>query len=99
MKNPARGPGYFNRRQFLKASSAVAGAMLLPPLVWGETNAVAPAATVKRTAVDQVTLGKTGIKLSRLGFGTGSGNGHDQTALGKDAFIKLIHYALSLIHI
>jgi 1-deoxyxylulose-5-phosphate synthase len=93
MKNPARGPGYFNRRQFLKASSAVAGAMLLPPLVWGETNAVAPAATVKRTAVDQVTLGKTGIKLSRLGFGTGSGNGEVQIADGKDAFVNLVHYA------
>jgi predicted aldo/keto reductase-like oxidoreductase len=96
MKNPARGPGYLNRRQFLKASSAVAGAMLLRPLVWGETNAVAPAATVKRTAVDQVTLGKTGIKLSRLGFGTGSGNGEVQIADGKDAFVNLVHYAYDL---
>jgi len=46
-----------------------------------------------RTAVDQVTLGKTGIKLSRLGFGTGSSSGHEQAALGQDGFTKLIHYA------
>ena len=43
--------------------------------------------------MDQVTLGKTGIKLSRLGIGTGSNSGRDQTALGKEGFTKLIHYA------
>jgi predicted aldo/keto reductase-like oxidoreductase len=47
----------------------------------------------KRTAVDQVTLGKTSIKLSRLGFGTGSNNGYEQTALGKEGFNSLIRYA------
>jgi predicted aldo/keto reductase-like oxidoreductase len=46
-----------------------------------------------RTATDQVTLGQTGIKLSRLGFGTGSNNGYIQTADGKSAFVNLIHYA------
>ncbi len=49
--------------------------------------------TPARTAVDQVPLGKTGIKLSRLGMGTGSSSGHEQAALGKDGFTKLIHYA------
>ena len=93
MKNPSRNPNDFTRRRFIKTSTAVAGAMLLPPLAWAETNAVAPAATVRRTAVDQVMLGQTGIKLSRLGFGTGSGNGAVQTADGKNAFIDLIHYA------
>jgi predicted aldo/keto reductase-like oxidoreductase len=93
MKNPRRNPNDFTRRRFIKTSTAVAGAMLLPPLAWAETNAVAPAGTVKRTAVDQVTLGQTGIKLSRLGFGTGSDNGAVQTAAGKDAFVDLIHYA------
>lgn len=47
----------------------------------------------KRTAVDQVTLGRTGIKLSRLGMGTGSNNGHIQTELGQEGFNSLIHYA------
>lgn len=79
-----------NRRQFLKTSAvAAAGAALLPGL--GTTSAFA--AATKRTATDQVTLGKTGIMLSRLGVGTGSSNGHEQTAEGKDAFIKMIHHA------
>lgn len=82
-----------DRRHFLKTSTALAGAMLLPPLAWSEDRAAASGAPTKRTAVDQVTLGKTGVKLSRLGFGTGSGNGAVQTADGKDAFVNLIHYA------
>ena len=58
-----------------------------------ETITQARAATAKRTAVDQVTLGKTGIKLSRLGMGTGSGNGGTQTALGREGFNSLVKYA------
>jgi predicted aldo/keto reductase-like oxidoreductase len=88
MSNGGRG---VSRRQFIQ-TSALAGAALLSP--WSGFNSRAAAATTPtRTAVDQVTLGKTGIKLSRLGFGTGSSNGYDQTALGKDGFTKLIHYA------
>jgi predicted aldo/keto reductase-like oxidoreductase len=49
--------------------------------------------TVKRTAVDQVTLGQTGIKLSRLGMGTGSNSGQVQFELGREAFNDLVHYA------
>ena len=78
-----------NRRQFLQTSAALAGAAVLSPLA--RTGAAGEA--VKRTAVDQVTLGKTGIRLSRLGFGTGSNSGRDQLVLGKEGFIKLIHYA------
>jgi 1-deoxyxylulose-5-phosphate synthase len=82
-------PQGINRRQFLQTSAALAGAAVLSPL----TRKGAAGEAVKRTAVDQVTLGKTGLKLSRLGFGTGSNNGMDQVALGKEGFIKLIHYA------
>ena len=81
-----------NRRQFIRNSAVLAGAALLPSWALPGVRAAA-AQAAKRTAVDQVTLGKTGIKLSRLGFGTGSDNGHIQTALGKDDFNKLIHYA------
>jgi 1-deoxyxylulose-5-phosphate synthase len=80
-----------SRRQFMQ-TSALAGAALLSPWSLPGSRAADASAAV-RTAVDQVTLGKTGIKLSRLGFGTGSANGHSQTALGKDAFTRLIHYA------
>jgi predicted aldo/keto reductase-like oxidoreductase len=47
----------------------------------------------KRTAADQVTLGKTGIKLSRLGIGTGSNSGEVQRSLGREGFNKLLRYA------
>jgi hypothetical protein len=81
-----------NRRQFIRTSTVLAGTALLSPWVLSGVRAAgAPAG--KRTAVDQMTLGKTGIKLSRLGFGTGSDSGHAQTALGRDGFNKLIHYA------
>ena len=89
MKNHA-----FNRRQFLETSAALAGTALLSP--WGLSPSCAAAqaaAAVKRTAIDQVTLGKTGLKLSRLGIGTGVHNGNDLVALGKEAFIKLVRYA------
>lgn len=78
-----------NRRRFLQTSAALAGAAVLSPLA--RTGGAGEA--VRRTAVDQVALGKTGLKLSRLGFGTGSNSGRDQTVLGKEGFIKLIHYA------
>ncbi len=77
------------RRDFIRTSTALAGTALLSRV--GLSSAVAQ--TTKRTAVDQVTLGKTGIKLSRLGFGTGSNNGFEQTAIGKENFRDLIHYA------
>ncbi len=81
-----------SRRQFLKRSTAAAavGALALG----SNTGALLGAETPpKRTAVDEVTLGQTGIKLSRLGMGTGSNNGQVQTALGRDGFTKLVHYA------
>lgn len=77
-----------SRRQFIRTTTGLAGVALLTP--WAAPVARAQA---KRTAVDQVTLGKTGIKLSRLGFGTGVNNGGDQVALGKEQFIKLIRHA------
>jgi len=81
---------FLNRRQFIRNSAvAVAGTALLSQ--WGAPNAFA--AETKRTAIDQVTLGKTGIKLSRLGIGTGVNSGHDQVGAGKEAFIKLVRHA------
>ena len=77
-----------SRRQFLKHSALTAGALALAP-----GDLLLAQATPKRTAADLVPLGSTGIKLSRLGMGTGSNNGHVQTALGKEGFKKLVHYA------
>ena len=88
MNNLRRPRHEITRRQFIQ-TSALAGAALLSP--WSVGAAEAPATV--RTATDQVTLGNTGIKLSRLGFGLGSNNGRTQLAGGKDAFVDLVHYA------
>ena len=64
--------------------------MLTP---WAASNALAASAAPVRTAADQVTLGKSGIKLSRLGFGLGTNNGKEQSGLGKEGFNKIIRYA------
>jgi predicted aldo/keto reductase-like oxidoreductase len=79
---------HFSRRQFLERSAGAAGALLLASGSWFSSQAAA-----RRTAVDQVALGKTGLKLSRLGFGTGSDSGNVQYALGQGTFNKLIHHA------
>ena len=46
-----------------------------------------------KTAVDQLTLGNTGIKLSRLGIGCGTVGGSVQRGLGHEKFNALIRYA------
>ncbi|MGA2617839.1 MAG: aldo/keto reductase [Thermoguttaceae bacterium] len=76
------------RREFLAQTAALAGATLLAPRLL--SGALSPPV---RTALDQVPLGKTGLRLSRLGFGAGSNSGNVQKALGQRAFNDLIRYA------
>jgi 1-deoxyxylulose-5-phosphate synthase len=76
--------GLLNRREFLR-TSVIAGAAA------GVGSLSAHAA--KRTATDVVTLGNSGMKVTRLAFGTGSNNGHVQAALGQKEFSRLIAYA------
>jgi 1-deoxyxylulose-5-phosphate synthase len=80
----------FSRRRFLQNSITATGALV----VGGGSLFSARSATLpKRTAVDQVTLGQTGIKLSRLGMGTGSNSGQVQRDLGQEGFNNLVKYA------
>jgi predicted oxidoreductase len=74
------------RRQFIKGTTALAGTVFV------SSCATEPKGR-KPTAVDQVTLGKTGLKLSRLGLGTGSKGGSIQRALGPEKFNRLVRYA------
>lgn len=90
MKDKCHASSGISRRQFLQ-TTAVAGAAMLSPLAIPKALADAPAPA--RTAADQVTLGKSGLKLSRLGFGLGTNNGQEQSRLGKEGFEKLIRYA------
>lgn len=77
-----------SRRQFLERTAACAGVALLSPALLSAAETAG-----KRTAVDQVLLGKTGLKLSRLGMGTGSNSGNVQKSLGQETFNRLIRYA------
>lgn len=73
-----------SRRHFVRRSAALAGAAFLPPCL---------ATPPKRTATDLVPLGRTGLTISRLGFGTGSNSGRIQHELGQEGFHRLVRYA------
>jgi 1-deoxyxylulose-5-phosphate synthase len=81
------------RRDFLhRTSRAAAGALLSSSAVANGLLAIPPLAG-KFSATDTVTLGKSGIKTSRLAMGTGTvGAGHHshQTALGMDGLPRLL---------
>jgi aryl-alcohol dehydrogenase-like predicted oxidoreductase len=74
----------FTRREFLKTGLAAGTIALTGSL---------PAMAQRRTATDLVTLGRSGVKVSRLAFGTGSFSGQVQRELGQDAFTRLVRYA------
>jgi predicted aldo/keto reductase-like oxidoreductase len=77
-----------SRRGFIKKSVLLAGAAAVTP--WSPAF---QGAAKKVAASDLVSLGKTGLRISRLGFGTGSNGGEVQRALGQKEFTRLIHYA------
>ncbi|MBL7188942.1 MAG: aldo/keto reductase [Phycisphaerae bacterium] len=76
------------RRRFIKSTAAMAGTAFLSSCSIGPFARKGPPA-----AADQVTLGKTGLKLSRLGFGTGSKGGSIHRDLGNKEFTRLLRYA------
>ncbi len=81
---------HLSRRDFIQTSLAATGALVFGA---GSLAGARGAASAKRTAVDQVTLGRTGVKLSRLGMGTGSNSGQVQFDLGREGFNSLVRYA------
>ena len=72
-----------SRRRFLRAAIA-AGA-------WAATPN--PLRAARGTATDWVTLGKSGVKVTRLAFGTGTASGRVQRELGQEGFTSLVRYA------
>src|SRR5262245_50584689 len=73
-----------SRRNFLKtglAAGALAGTGSLP------------LRAARGTATDWVTLGKSGVKVTRLAFGTGTFSGRTQRELGQEQFTRLVRYA------
>jgi predicted aldo/keto reductase-like oxidoreductase len=74
----------YSRRDFLKTGLA-AGAFAV-------TGSL-PLRAGTRTATDWVTLGKSGVRVTRLAFGTGSFSGQVQRDLGQEQFTRLVRYA------
>jgi aryl-alcohol dehydrogenase-like predicted oxidoreductase len=74
----------YSRRDFIRntlATGALVGTGTLPLLAAGAK------------ATDWVTLGKSGVKVTRLAFGTGSRGGAVQRNLGQEQFNALVRHA------
>jgi predicted aldo/keto reductase-like oxidoreductase len=80
-------PKDITRRQFIKQSAVVTGAAVFATSC--STNA-------SQSATDLVSLGGTGLKLTRIGFGTGTKGGTIQRGLTTNEFNKLIHHAFEM---
>jgi aryl-alcohol dehydrogenase-like predicted oxidoreductase len=52
-----------------------------------------PLAAQRGKATDLVTLGRSGVKVSRLAFGTGTISGKVQRELGQEGFTRLVRHA------
>jgi len=81
----------FDRREFLLKSAAGIGVAAVIPAILPEPTfgAVIPA------IVDTVALGKTGLNVSRIAFGTGTKGWKlesDQTHLGMKKFVEMSQY-------
>jgi aryl-alcohol dehydrogenase-like predicted oxidoreductase len=84
------------RREFLGKAAGVMGAVLTPAAFGAQTTA-APAsrpttAPSKLKAGDVITLGRTGIKASRLAIGTGTESGAEQRRLGIEGLVRLLRH-------
>src|SRR6516164_1725298 len=74
---------HYTRRELIKGGIA-AGVLAASGL---------PLKATQQTATDWVTLGRSGVKVTRLAFGTGSFSGQVQRDLGQEGFTKLVRYA------
>ena len=94
-----------NRREFIGKGLAASGVLVAGGAVvestrrGGAGGAVAPGLTVDRSVkspTDRVRLGRTGLKVSLVGVGTGSigyARHSNQTRLGQEEFTRLMRHA------
>src|SRR5215813_5046964 len=73
-----------SRRNFLKTGLAAG--------VLAGTGSL-PLRAARGTATDWVTLGKSGVKVTRLAFGTGTFSGRVQRELGQEEFTRQVRHA------
>jgi 1-deoxyxylulose-5-phosphate synthase len=76
--------GNYSRRNFLRTGLAAG--------VLAATGRL-PLRAARGSATDWVTLGKSGVKVTRLAFGTGTFAGRTQRELGQDQFTRLVRHA------
>jgi len=81
-----------NRREFVRTTALSAGILSLPPFA----SSALPSSRVKK-ASDEVILGKTGLKVTRLAIGTGTsgwnGQSNQTRSLGIQGLASLLQYA------
>ncbi len=75
---------HYTRREFLKTGIAAAAVVSAGSL---------PLRAARESATDWVALGKSGVKVTRLAFGTGTFSGQVQQSLGQQGFTRLVRYA------
>src|SRR6476620_2874442 len=75
---------HFTRREFLKTGLAV-GTLAVSGAV--------PLGVQRGRATDLVTLGRSGVKVTRIAFGTGTISGQVQRELGQEPFTRLVRHA------
>ena len=75
---------HLTRREFLQTGLA-AGTLAV--------SGSFPLIAQRESATDMVTLGRSGVKVTRLAFGTGTISGQVQRALGQDGFTRLVRHA------
>ena len=74
-----------SRRDFLKTVAA--------GVLTGAGGLTVSAKTPKRLATDWVTLGNSGVKVTRLALGTGTFGGRVQRELGQEEFTRIVRHA------
>jgi aryl-alcohol dehydrogenase-like predicted oxidoreductase len=74
----------FSRRDLLRAGLGAGALGMMARL---------PLRAAKDAATEWVTLGKSGVKVTRLAFGTGSNGGRVQRQLGQEEFTRLVRHA------
>lgn len=75
---------HYTRRELLKTGLAAGALAVVGNL---------PLRAAPQSATDWVTLGKSGVKVTRLAVGTGSLSGAVQRGLGQEGFTRLVRYA------
>src|SRR5438105_11635730 len=75
---------HYSRRDFLKTGLAAG--------VLAGTGSL-PLRAARGTATDWVTLGKSGVKVTRLALGTGTMSGRTQREMGQDQFTRMVRHA------